>query len=109
MERGKIMIVHEELKEVVKLNKRMMELSNTLFEKTGADGLHLESAEIINDCVAENGHLYNADGEQLDNRGLVNNEYYCFQVMGYVEYNIYGTLYYATDEEGVFIKIPFSC
>lgn len=103
------MVIHEELKEIIKLNKKVAELSKILYEKTEADGLHLESAEIIKNCVAENGHLYDANGERLDNRGLVNNEYYCHQVMGYVDYTIYGTLYYATDEEGVFVKIPFSC
>ena len=102
------MIVYDELKQIAEINKKRTELSNILFEKIDLDGLHLDAAEIIKECVAENGHLYNRDGEQLDNCGLVDDEYYCSQSKGYLDDDYYGTLYYATTEEGVFIKIPFS-
>ena len=102
------MVVYDELKLIAEINQKRTELSNILFKKMDLDGLHLDSAVIIKNCITENGHLYNADGEQLDNCGLVDEEYYCSQSKGYIDDDYYGTLYYATDEEGVFVKIPFT-
>lgn len=102
------MVVYEELKKIAEINQKRTELCNVLFEKMDLDGLHIESAEFIKDCVAENGHLYDRSGNQLDNYGLVDDEYYCNQSKGYLDDDYHGVLYYATDEEGTFIKIPFS-
>lgn len=101
------MVIYEELKQIVELNHKRTELSNALFEKMDLDGLNLESAEFIKDCVAENGHLYDRNGNQLDNYGLVDDEYYCNQSKGYLDDDYYGTLYYATEEEGTFIRVYF--
>lgn len=102
------MVIYEELKQIAEINKKRIELSNILFEKMDLDGLNLETAEFIKDCVAENGHLYDKNGNQLDNYGLVDDEYYCSQSKGYLEDDYHGTLYYATEEEGTFIKVHFS-
>lgn len=102
------MVVYEELKQIAEINQKRTELANALFEKMDLDGLHIESAEFIKNCVAEEGHLYDRDGNQLDNCGLVDDEYYCNQSRGYLEDDYYGTLYYATDENGTFVKISFS-
>ena len=102
------MVIYEELKQIAEINEKRTELSNALFEKMDLDSLNLETAEFIKDCVAENGHLYDKNGNQLDNYGLVDDEYYCSQSRGYLEDDYHGALYYATDEEGTFIKIHFS-
>ena len=46
------MVIYEELKEIAKINQKCTELSNILFEKMDLDGLHIESAEFIKNCVA---------------------------------------------------------
>ena len=102
------MVIHEELKQIAGINHKRTELANALFEKTDLDGLHIESAEFIKNCVAENGHLYDRNGNQLDNCGLVDYEYYCNQSKGYLDDDYHGVLYYATDEEGTFVRVPFS-
>lgn len=102
------MVVYKELNEIAEINQKRIELSNILFEKMDLDGLHLDSAEFIKNCVAENGHLYDKDGNQLDNYGLVDDEYYCNQSKGYLDDDYHGVLYYATEEEGTFVRIPFS-
>lgn len=101
------MVIYEELKQITEINQKRNKLTNALFEKMDLDGLNIESAEFIKNCVAENGHLYDKDGNQLDNCGLVDDEYYCNQSKGYLEDDYYGTLYYATDENGTFIRVPF--
>lgn len=104
------MQIYKELKEIAELNTRIIELSNQMQIKgIDLDGLNLERAEFVKNCVEENGHLYNKDGCKLDNSGLVDDEYYCEQHQGYIEDDYYGTLYYATDEEGTFISVPFNC
>lgn len=102
------MVVYEELKQIAQINEKRNELLNMLFEKTELDGLQPETAEFIKDCRIENGHLYDSDGNRLDNCGLVNDEYYCNQSKGYLDDVYYGTLYYATDEKGTFVKISFN-
>ena len=102
------MIVYDELKQIAEINQKRTELSNILFEKTDLDGLHLDSAAIIKNCITENGHLYNADGEKLDNCGLVDDKYYCSQSKSYLDDDYHGVLYYATDKEDVFVRVPFS-
>lgn len=102
------MVIYEELKKIAQINQERTELYNVLFEKTDLDGLHLDSAEFIKNCVAENGHLYDRCGNQLDNYGLVDDEYYCNQSKGYLDDDYHGVLYYATDEADTFIRIPFS-
>ena len=102
------MIIYEELKKIAEINQQRTELANVLCEKMDLDGLHIENAELINGCVAENGHLYDRDGNQLDNCGLVDNEYYCNQSKGFLDDDFHGVLYYATDKEGTFIRVPFS-
>lgn len=103
------MKIYEELKEIAELNARVIELANQMEEKEiDLEELHLERAELIKGCVAENGHLYSKDGVKLDNCGIVDEEYYCCQHKGIIEDDFYGTVYYATDEEGTFVAIPFS-
>lgn len=101
------MVIYEELKRIAEINQERNRLANALFEKMDLDGLNIESAELIKNCVEENGHLYDKNGNKLDNCGLVDDEYYCNQHKGFLEDDYYGTLYYATDENGTFIKIPF--
>ena len=94
---------------IAELNEKIIELSNQMIMKEiDTDGLSLNHAELVKGCIEENGHLYDRDGNQLDRDGLVDDEYYCFQMQGFIEDDFYGTLYYATDEQGTFVKVPFN-
>ena len=103
------MKVFKELKEIALMNEKRDELFENLSEKIDGDDLDVVHAKIIRGCEEKNGHLYNSDGKRLDNYGLVDDVYYCHQQQGYCEDDYYGTLYYATDEKGVFVAVPFSC
>lgn len=103
------MIVYEELRQIAELNEKIIELSNQMEMKgIDTDGLNLNCAELVKGCIEENGHLYDRDGNKLDRDGLIDDEYYCHQTQGFIEDDYYGTLYYATDEAGTFVKIPFN-
>lgn len=103
------MNVYKEIKKIAELNETIVDLNNNL-EENGfdTDGLDFRSSCFIRNCIEENGHLYDCDGNRLDNSGLVDDDYYCCQYTGYCEDDFYGTLYYATDEEGVFVAVPFA-
>lgn len=58
-------------------------------------------------CTERDEKLYDEAGDRLDNSGLVNDNYYLYQRAGYLEDDFYGTVFYATDEPGNFIAIPF--
>ena len=83
---------------------KQLELSG----KVEMDGLHLESAELIDGCKEKNGHLYK-NGCRLDNddKGPVDDQYYCHQRQGYCEDDFYGTLYFKTNVPGQFVAVPF--
>mgnify|MGYP003429945535 CR=1 FL=1 len=102
------MRVYEELKEIALMNEKTEELSEKVAEKIDAVCADFAFAKIVRGCEEKNGHLYNSDGKRLDNYGLVDDDYYCYQEQGYIEDDFYGRLYFATDEKGVFIEIPFS-
>ena len=105
------MNVYKEFKEIALLNEKIEKLYKKVEQeqKIEAEDLDLRSATIIRNCEERNGHLYDNDGKRLDNYGLVDNDYYCYQLQGYLEDDFYGNLYFATEENGVFIKVPFSC
>lgn len=73
------------------------------------DGLVLEGAYLIDGCKERDGHLYK-DGHRLDNddKGPVDEQYYCYQRQGYGEDDFYGTLYFKTNVPGQFVEVPFS-
>ena len=103
------MNIYKEIKQIAELNAMITDLSNNLEEKEfDTDGLDFYNAYFVRECVEEDGRLYNKDGSRLDNSGLVDDDYYCYQRVGYLEDDFYGTLYYATDEVGVFVAIPFA-
>ena len=102
------MNVYKEFKEIALLNEKIDALCKKLEQDLDIDGLDLRYAQIIRGCEERQGHLYDNNGRKLDNYGLVDNDYYCYQIQGYIEDDYYGRLYYATDEEGVFLEIPFA-
>lgn len=103
------MNIYKEIKQIAELNEKRTTLINNL-EEDGLDTYELDlgTAWFERECVEKDGHLYNKDGERLDNCGLVDNDYYCKQYQGYIEDDYYGTIYYATDEKGVFVAVPFA-
>lgn len=103
------MNTYNEIKRIAEINNARIEFVNNLVEKgLETEGIDFEGAYFVRNCVEENGHLYDYDGNRLDNSGLVDDDYYCCQHTGYCEDDFYGTLYYATDEEGVFVAVPFA-
>jgi hypothetical protein len=100
-------IIHE-LKRIAAANAKrdywikQLELSG----KVEMDDLHIESAYLIDGCKEKNGHLYQ-NGWCLDNSGLVDDQYYCYQTQGYHEDDFYGTLYFKTNVPGQFVQVPF--
>lgn len=103
------MKVYKEFKTIALLNEIIMELCEKVGQELDIDCLDLGSANIVRNCEERQGHLYNGNGKRLDNCGLVDDEYYCYQLQGYCEDDFYGKLYYATEEKGVFVEIPFQC
>ena len=102
------MNIYKEIKKIAELNEAIVYLINNLEENEfNTDGLDFRSAYFIKNCVEENGHLYDCDGNRLDNHGLIDNDYYCCQHTGCCEDDFYGILYYATEEEGMFVAVPF--
>ena len=104
-------IVHE-LKMIAAANAKrdhwikQLELSG----KVDMDGLGLDSAELIDGCKEKNDGLYrNKAGmeQRLDNSGLVDDQYYCYQQQGYCEDYFFGTLYFKTNVPGQFVAVPF--
>ena len=74
--------------------------------KVEMDGLGFESAELISGCKEKDGHLYR-NGCMLDNIGLVDDQYYCYQMQGYCEDHFYGTLYFKTTVPCQFVRVPY--
>ena len=103
------MNVYKELKEIALLNEKIIELCEKIEQELDIEDLDLRSTRIVRNCEERKGHLYDGKGKKLDNYGLVYDNYYCYQLQGYCEDDFYGRLYYATDENGVFIEIPFQC
>ena len=102
------MNIYKEIEQILELRNKIDDLIKDL-EKNGLDtyGLDFAEAYFVKGCVEKNGHLYQ-DGRRLDNSGLVDNDYYCNQHTGYLEDDFFGTLFFATDKESVFIGVPFA-
>lgn len=101
------MNVYKEIKEMAKANAKIHRLANVLKDKIDVDGLDWSGARIINGCSERNGHLYSKYG-QIDNSGIVDDDYYCCQHNGYCEDDFYGTVYFKTNVPGEFVAVPFS-
>lgn len=101
------MNIYPEIKQIVELNEKIIQLIEKLSSQIDIDGLNFNAAHFIENCEEINNHLYNSEGNQLDNYGLVDNDYYCSQYTGYCEDDFYGTIYFKTDVLGQFIAMPF--
>lgn len=103
------MNIYPEIKKIAALNEKITQLIRKLQIKIDADGLDLGAAYFVKDCEERDNHLYDANGNQLDNDsyGPVDDDYYCCQHTGYSEDDFYGTLYYKTDVDGLFVGVPF--
>lgn len=103
------MEIYTKIKHIAELNETIELLIRELEEQgLDTDGLDFGAAYFVEDCIEKDGHLWNKDGHRYDNSGLTDNTYYCNQYTGYLGDDFYGTCYFATDEEGVFVGIPFS-
>lgn len=105
------MIVIPELKKIAGLNAKINRLADavrTKTEDTDIEWLDFECAYLISGCRVKGKHLYNKDGDRLDNYGLVDDLYFCRQQTGYCEDDFYGTMYFKTDVPGQYVAVPFS-
>lgn len=100
------MIIYPEIKKIAGALRKVERLSNALAEKIDTEGLDIRNCCLVDGCREVNGHLYR-HGRRLDNSGLVDDEYYCNQYVGYCEDDYYGTIYYKTNVPGQFVAIPF--
>lgn len=100
------MNIYPELKQIAGANAKICKLIEKLESKIDCGGLSVENAYLISGCTEKNGHLYR-NGCRLDNRGLVDDDYYCNQHVGSCEDYFYGTLYYKTNVPGQFVAVPF--
>lgn len=104
------MNIYPEFKKIAEMNDAIERLGERLSEKLTDDldikGLSLYDARLLDGCKEKNGHLY-CNGKRLDNYGLVDSDYYCFQRTGYCEDDFYGTLYFKTTVPGQFVAVPF--
>ena len=103
------MKIYTKIKHIVELSETIELLIKEL-EQQGleTDGFDFRAAYFVRDCVEKDGHLYHKEGHKFDNSGLVDDTYYCNQYTGYLEDDFYGTCYYKTDEQGLFVAVPFS-
>ncbi len=101
------MKIYPEIKNIAGKNEAVKRLGQKLSEKLGHDDLIWETACFVTGCKERGGHLYQ-NGKQLDNAGLVDNEYYCDEYPGYCEDDGYhGTLYFKTNTPGQFVAVLF--
>lgn len=102
-----------ELKKIACLNSKIDYLAGVLRKSAYVeeleigDALDLRSAMIVSGLHVEKGHLYNKNGCRLDNAGLVDDLYYCWQCAGCCEDDYYGILYFKTDVPGQYVAVPF--
>ena len=103
------MNIYPEIKKIAALNEKITQLIRKLQTKIDADGLDLGAAHFVKDGVEKNNHLYDSEGNQLDNDcdGPVDDDYYCLQYTGYFADDYYGRLYFKTDVPGTFIEVHF--
>ena len=100
-----------ELKKIACLNSKIDYLAGVLRKSAYeeeleiGDALDLRSAVIVSGLHVEKGHLYNKNGCRLDNYGLVDDLYYCWQCAGCCEDDYYGTLYFKTDVPGQYVAV----
>lgn len=99
-------IIHEIKKIAAANDKRDHWIKQLELSGFETDDLCLENARLIDGCKEKNGHLFRGN-RMLDNNGLVDDQYYCFQVQGYCEDDFYGTLYFKTNVPGQFVEVPF--
>ncbi len=100
------MVIIPEIVKIAEMNDKVKHLAKKLEEKIDTDGLCFENAYFVDDCKEQGGHLYHG-GCQLDNDGLVDDQYYCHQMAGYCEDDFHGTLYFKTKIPGKFVAVPF--
>lgn len=103
------MNTYPEIKKIAELNEEIEKLIEKLSTQLDVDGLDFFAAHFVKDCVEKNNHLYDSEGNQLDNDcdGPVDDDYYCLQYTGYFADDYYGRLYFKTDVPGTFIEVPF--
>ena len=104
------MNIYPEIKQIVELNEKITQLIEKLSSQLDVDGCDFNDAYFVKNCEEINNHLYDSEGNQLDNDsyGLIDDDYYCCQYTGYCEDDFYGTLYFKTDVPGQFVAVPFS-
>ena len=61
------MNIYPEIKKIAALNEKITQLIRKLQIKIDADGLDLGAAYFVKDCEERDNHLYDANGNQLDN------------------------------------------
>lgn len=101
------MNIYHALKTIAENNEIREKTTAQLSEQIDIEGYDLSRAKLISGCSEKNGGLYDKDGDRIDNSGLVNGDYYCYQLTGYMEDDFFGTVYYATDVPDTFVAIPF--
>ena len=101
------MNIYPDIKKIASANAKISECIRRLEDKIDCDGLSFAFAHYIDGCTEKCGHLYHK-GHQLDNCGLVDDDYYCCQHTGYLEDDFYGTIYFKTNVPGQFVAVPFS-
>lgn len=101
------MNIYPEIKQIVELNEKITQLIEKLSSQIDVDGYDFNHAYFVKNCEEINNHLYDSAGNQFDNDGLIDDDYYCCQYNGYCEDDFHGTLYFKTDVPGQFVAIPF--
>ena len=104
------MNIYPEIKQIVELNEKITQLIEKLSSQLDVDGCDFNDAYFVKNCEEINNHLYDSEGNQLDNDsyGLIDDDYYCCQYTGYCGDDFHGTLYFKTDVPGQFVAVPFN-
>lgn len=96
-----------ELKKIACLNSRIDHLADVLSKKIDDEVIDFRSAVLVSGLHVEGQHLYNRHGLCLDNCGLVDDLYYCWQCEDGYEYDYFGTMYFKTDVPGQYVAVQY--
>lgn len=100
------MKIYPEIKEIADKINEVKILHKKIMKETCLIDCDFYCSEILYGCQEYNGHLYHC-GKQLDNSGIVGNQYYCECKYSNGEDFSFGNMFFATDIPGTFVKVPF--
>ena len=96
------MNTYKEIKEIAKCVSKIQRLVKKLEEKIDTDDIDWERAELVS--------LTKEQIRRFEKTNGVTDDYFVEQHQsGYIEDSFYGWLWFKTDVNGQYVKVPFEC